>query len=236
MKVVPLKGLHMTFIPAVSVSEATQQVWGFIWNGGPFMLAILLCSVVALAVIVMKLMTLRRDRIVPDKLTNEVERFDEYLESNNLGELEGEFRSGETALARLCSVALRNAGRSQVEVQEAVQSSAREEIVKLNGGLPVLEVVITIAPLLGLLGTASGLVIVFRDFGAAADYSQLSKGIAVALSTTIAGLAVAVPAVIAHSYFARQIETMSARLEVVLSKVVSACHQHVFFKRNGGES
>jgi len=206
MKVVPLKGLHMTFIPAVSVSEATQQVWGFIWNGGPFMLAILLCSVVALAVIVMKLMTLRRDR------------------------------SGETALARLCSVALRNAGRSQVEVQEAVQSSAREEIVKLNGGLPVLEVVITIAPLLGLLGTASGLVIVFRDFGAAADYSQLSKGIAVALSTTIAGLAVAVPAVIAHSYFARQIETMSARLEVVLSKVVSACHQHVFFKRNGGES
>ena len=55
-----------------------------------------------------------------------------------------------------------------------------------------------------------------------------------ALSTTIAGLAVAVPSVIAHSYFSRQIETMAARLEVVLSKVVSACHQHVFFKRSGG--
>jgi biopolymer transport protein ExbB len=189
---------------------------------------------VALAVIVLKLITLKRVHIVPDKLAGEVERFDEYLENDNLAELEDVFRSGDTALARLCSVAVRNAGRSQIEVQEAVQSSAREEVVKLNSGLPALEVVITIAPLLGLLGTASGLVIVFQDFGTDADYSQLSKGIARALSTTIAGLAVAVPAVIAHSYFSRFIETMAARLEVVLGKVVSACHQHVFFKRMGG--
>ena len=199
------------------------------------MAAIILCSIVALAVTVMKLMTLRKVSIIPDKLAADVERFDEFLENDNLGELENEFRAGKNVLSRLCMVAVHNAGRSQIEVQEAVQSSAREEIVKLNGGLSVLEVVITIAPLLGLLGTASGLTIVFRDFGADADFSQLSRGIAVALSTTIAGLAVAVPAVIAHSYLARQIETMAARLEVVLSKVVSACHQHVFFKRSGGQ-
>lgn len=221
---------------AASVLEASEQVRDFLINGGPFMVAIILCSIVALAVTVMKLLTLRKDRIIPDKLAAEVERFDEYLENDNLAELETVFRSGGDVLSRLCSVAIRNAGRSQVEVQEAVQSSAREEIVKLNGGLPVLEVVITIAPLLGLLGTASGLTIVFRDFGADADYSQLSKGIAIALSTTIGGLAVAVPSVIAHSYFSRQIETMSARLEVVLSKVVSACHQHVFFNRSRKES
>ncbi len=224
----------ITFLWAASLLEATSQVRDFFFNGGPFMWAIMVCSVVALAVTVMKLMTLRKDRIIPDALTSQVERFDEYLENDNLNELEADFREGNSTLSRLCSVAIRNAGRSQIEVQEAVQSSAREEIVRLNGGLPVLEVVITIAPLLGLLGTASGLTIVFRDFGADADYSQLSRGIAMALSTTITGLAVAVPSVIAHSYFSRQIETMSARLEVVLSKVVSACHQHVFFKRTGG--
>ncbi|MEM9080318.1 MAG: MotA/TolQ/ExbB proton channel family protein [Verrucomicrobiota bacterium] len=217
-------------IAGTSVGDASGQVWSFFSEGGPFMWAIVVCSVVALAVILLKAMTLRRRKIVPETLAIQVEQFDQYLENDTLGELEGEFAAGETALARLCTVALRNAGRSQIEVQEAVQTSAREEVVKLNGGLPVLEVVITIAPLLGLLGTASGLVIVFRDFGANSDYSQLSKGIAMALSTTIAGLAVAVPSVIAHSYFARQIETMSARLEVVLSRVVSACHQHVFFK------
>ena len=200
------------------------------------MAAIILCSVVALAVTVMKLMTLRKVRIIPDKLAVDVERFDEFLENDNLSELESEFRVGKNVLSRLCMVAVHNAGRSQIEVQEAVQSTAREEIVKLNGGLSVLEVVITIAPLLGLLGTASGLTIVFRDFGADADFAQLSRGIAMALSTTIAGLAVAVPAVIAHSFFSRQIETMAARLEVLLSKVVSACHQHVFFKKSGGPS
>lgn len=221
----------MNGIWAVSITEAIGQVWGFLRDGGPFMLAIGACSVVALAVIVMKLISLQRERIIPESLAVEVERFDEYLENESLGHLEGKFSTGATPLARLCSVALRNAGRSQIEVQEAVQSSAREEIVKMNSGLPALEVVITIAPLLGLLGTASGLVIVFRDFGANSDYNQLSRGIAMALSTTIAGLAVAVPSVMAHSYFARQIETMSARLEVVLSRVVSACHQHVFFKR-----
>ena len=225
----------MTFLWAASAIEATNQVRDFLINGGPFMAAIILCSIVALAVTIMKLMTLRKVSIIPDKLAADVERFDEFLENDNLGELENEFRAGKNVLSRLCMVAVHNAGRSQIEVQEAVQSSAREEIVKLNGGLSVLEVVITIAPLLGLLGTASGLTIVFRDFGADADFSQLSRGIAVALSTTIAGLAVAVPAVIAHSYFARQIETMAARLEVVLSKVVSACHQHVFFKRSGGQ-
>ena len=69
---------------------------------------------------------------------------------------------------------MRNASRTQAELKEAVQSSAREEIVKLHAGLPVLDVVITIAPLLGLLGTASGLVVVFGnsgDLGESADHA-----------------------------------------------------------------
>ncbi len=97
--------------------------------------------------------------------------------------------------------------------------------------MPVLEVVITIAPLLGLLGTASGLVLVFANVGQGADAARVGQGIAMALNTTVAGLAVAVPTVIAHSHFNRKIEMMSARLEVLMGKVTSACHQHVFFKK-----
>ena len=128
--------------------------------------------------------------------------------------------------------AIDNAGRPVGEVQEAVQSSAREEIVKMNAGLPILEVVINIAPLLGLLGTASGLVIVFRDLGAAANHVAIAKGISMALNTTIVGLGVAVPSVIAHSHFSRKIETMSARLEVLLGQVVSALRHHVLDGRS----
>ena len=104
----------MTFLWATSVMEATNRVVEFLINGGPFMAAIVLCSIVALAVTVMKLMTLRKVRIIPDELASDVERFDEYLENDNLSELEKEFRSGNNVLSRLCTVAIRNAGRSQI--------------------------------------------------------------------------------------------------------------------------
>ena len=189
-----------------------------------FLLA--LCSIAALTVIILKALTLTRLKILPDRLGQEVEKFEEHLEAGTLNDLQQEFSRGENSLSRLCSVALRNAGRTQGEVQEAVQSSAREEIVRMHSGMPVLEVVITIAPLLGLLGTASGLVTVFADLD---DKEIIGLGIAKALSTTIVGIAIAVPSVIAQSYFSRKIETLSARLEVLLGRVVSACHQHVFF-------
>jgi len=186
-----------------------------------------LCSLASLTVILMKSISLTRSRILPDQLGQEVERFEHYLESDNLEQLQREFARGDNSLARLCSVALNNAGRSQSEVKEAVQSSAREEIVKMNAGMSVLDVVITIAPLLGLLGTAAGLITVFADLD---DKDNIGRGIATALSTTIVGIAIAVPSVIAQSIFNRRIETFSARLEVLLGRVVSACHQHVFFR------
>lgn len=186
-----------------------------------------LCSIAAVTVIVLKVITLTRKEVLPERLELEVARFEEHLESGTLTDLQEEFARGENSLARLCAVALKNAGRTQGEVQEAVQSSAREEIVRMNSGLPVLEVIITIAPLLGLLGTASGLVTVFADLDA---NEQIQKGIATALSTTIVGLAIAIPSVIAQSVFSRKIETLSVRLEVLLGRVVSACHQHVFFR------
>jgi biopolymer transport protein ExbB len=173
------------------------------------------------------MITLKRSKILPERLEFEVEKFEEHLKAGTLDDLQKEFARGENSLARLCAVALKNAGRTQGEVQEAVQSSAREEVVRMNSGLPALEVIITISPLLGLLGTASGLVTVFADLSA---NEMIQRGIATALSTTIVGLAVAIPSVIAQSFFSRKIETFSARLEVLLGRVVSASHQDVFFR------
>ena len=186
-----------------------------------------LCSLASLTVILMKSMNLRRSRVLPDALEAEVERIEEHLEAGTLARLQRKFDQQDNSLSRLCTVALSNAGRTQGEVQEAVQSSAREEVVQMNAGMSVLDVVITIAPLLGLLGTASGLVTVFADLD---DKDNIGRGIATALSTTIVGIAIAVPSVIAQSIFSRKIETLSVRLEVLLGRVVSACHQHVFFR------
>jgi len=220
----------MQILMESSDPTAWETVWNFFKNGGWFMVPILLCSVIAVSVVTFKIMTLSKSLIIPKKLVSEVEQIEEHLEKGSLDGLQNQFQEGETSLARLCQVAMHNAGRTQGEVQEAVQSAAREEIVKMNTGMPTLEVVITIAPLLGLLGTASGLVVVFANVGGNADQASVGQGIAMALNTTVAGLAVAVPTVVAHSHFGRKIELMAARLEVLMGKVTSACHQHVFFK------
>jgi biopolymer transport protein ExbB len=206
-----------------AISEAFERTWQVFAVGGAYMVVIFICSLVAVAVMVFKALTLRRERIVPESLARQVDQFGTGAARDERSWLEREVRSGQTSLARLCAVALRHVNRNQNEIRGAVQSSAREEVVKMHTGLATLEVVITIAPLLGLLGTASGLVLVFRDLGPAADHVQIARGISRALYTTIAGLAVAVPSVIAHSYFSRKIETMAARMEVLLGRVVGTC-------------
>lgn len=204
--------------------EAVDATWNFFKQGGFFMLLLGLCSLVGLMAILMKALGLTRSRILPRRLAGEVERIDDHLAAGTMGQLRSEFAREENSLARLCSVALKNAGKSPGEITEAVQSSAREEIVRMNAGMPILDVIITICPLLGLLGTASGLVTAFDDFD---DKENIRTGIATALSTTIVGIAITVPAVIAQGIFSRKIELYAARLEVLLGRVVSACHQHM---------
>jgi biopolymer transport protein ExbB len=181
---------------------------------------------VALATILFKAITLTRKRNLPERLAGDVERLGTHFDGATLANLQREFAEGESTLARLGAVAMRNSERTPPEAQEAVQSSAREEIVRMQTGLPILEVVITIAPLLGLLGTASGLVVIFgsaEDLTSGVNNAKLAAGIARALGTTIAGIVVAVPSVVAHSFFTRKIERIAARLEVLLGRVVSVC-------------
>ena len=93
----------------------------------------------------------------------------------------------------------------------------------LHAGIGVLDTVITIAPLLGLLGTASGLVLIFQGLGDNSDHLAIARGIAEALTTTIFGLAIAVPCVVAHGYFIRRIEMLTARLESLLASLATVC-------------
>lgn len=120
---------------------------------------------------------------------------------------------------------IKHRGKPREEIIQSVEAASREENVRLHSGIGVLDIVITVAPLLGLLGTASGLVTIFRGLGETNDNSRIALGIAEALYTTIFGLAIAVPCVIAHGYFLRKIEILTARLEILLSDLVSACQR-----------
>ncbi len=177
-------------------------------QGGIFMAILLVCSIVSVAIMIWKVQALGAHRIIPSELEPKI-----LAGTVALDQLRGEYHDGNSVLARLCRLI------EQKPTEDLVEAAARKELTRLRAGMNILEVIITIAPLLGLLGTASGLVTVFNDVGASEDHSGIAKGIAMALSTTIAGLAVAVPSVIAYSYFNRRLETFTARLELLLSQL-----------------
>jgi biopolymer transport protein ExbB len=110
------------------------------------------------------------------------------------------------------------------ENREAVQTRARHEVARLERGLVVLEIATGVAPMLGLLGTLSGLIGIFASLGGSADPVAVARGIAEALNTTIVGMAVAVPSLTAHNYFQRKIEVMSVEMESLVSNLLTKCY------------
>jgi biopolymer transport protein ExbB len=100
-------------------------------------------------------------------------------------------------------------------------------MVGLERGLIVLEIITGIAPLLGLIGAVSGLVHVFSNLGlstGSADTKAIALGIAEALNATVFGLSIAVPALIAFSYFSRKVEVMSVEMETLVVELISKCY------------
>ncbi len=201
---------------AISATAATME---FLGKGGIFIYPLILCSIAGLTAIGFKSLALARSRIIPDRLAGGMEN----IGSGESDSVVTELKQGGSTLARLGAVALKHHGKTSSEISRAVEASAREEVVKMHSGIGVLDAAITVAPLLGLLGTASGLVTIFRGLGETTDHLVIARGIAEALNTTIFGLAIAVPCVIAHIYFTRRIERLTARMESVMTSFVSAC-------------
>lgn len=211
--------------------SANEKLWNFLLSGGIFMGFIAICSFVALAVAIHRLISLRWRAVLPPEIVEQVEGAERSFRQGRAADLFRLLDGSDTPLGRIACVAMLPEHATREEAHIAVEATAREEVVRLQTGLSALEVVITIAPLLGLLGTVSGLVSVFAALGSAAnvdDPTAIAGGIAEALNTTIGGLAVAVPTVIVHSFLQKRIEALAARLEILISHLLNAFH------RNGG--
>jgi biopolymer transport protein ExbB len=139
-----------------------------------------------------------------------------------------------SSLARITRSALQHMRWPRSENIEFAQTKARAELVRLERGLIVLEVVTGIAPLIGLIGTVSGLVQVFSGLGlstGASDTKAVALGISMALNCTIFGLSIAVPSLIAFSYFSKKVEVLSVQMESIVSDLIAKC----YYGRAGSE-
>ncbi len=219
-----------------SLSEGFTQIWNFFRGGGDVMILIVLCSMVSVTVIILKALQLRDNILFPPETVAEINNLERYAVSGDISPLQKHLEEDGSVAAQLGLIAISGKHETREENNEACETAARGLMNKLENGVPLLEVIVTISPLLGLLGAVIGLVHVFSTFGggpesADGDTQQVARGIAEALHSTIAGLLVAIPTVIAHGYFSRRLDAIAVRMELLLRRTIHDFHRHFEVKR-----
>jgi len=213
------------------MTETLQTMVSFFTKGGLFMWPLLACSIVTVTTIVLSILTLRERKVLPLVIESEIERL---VPGGSAERLLRVVNDDNSSLARITRAALQHLRWPRSENIEFAQTKARAELVRLERGLIVLEVVTGIAPLIGLIGTVSGLVQVFSGLGlssGAGDTKAVALGISIALNCTIFGLSIAVPSLIAFSYFSKKVEVLSVQMESIVSDLIAKC----YYGRTGSE-
>jgi len=205
------------------LASFVSQTVEFFVKGGPFMVLLLLVSVTSLTVILLRGRALRESMVVPKEVADAVEVLNP---GDDLDGLQRAMREHPSALSAIILTLIKHLNWPKAETLEAVQTRARNEVARLERGLVILEITTGISPLLGLLGTLSGLVGIFATLGGSGDPVVVARGISEALNTTIVGLAVAVPSLIAHNYFQRKVEVMAIEMESVTADLLAKCYPH----------
>lgn len=191
--------------------------------GGPVVMILVGFSVIAVAVVLSKTWQFRVLRGMGDAL---VESAMQHLDHRDFAQaqlLTGGRRNPRIKLIVRGLQLLERTKLSSADMREELTRVARQQLNSLGSHLRILEVIAVVAPLLGLLGTVLGMIAAFQAMetaGAKVDPSVLSGGIWEALLTTAVGLAVAIPASLANSWFERRVETVSAQLGDDISRIL----------------
>ena len=184
----------------------------FLMGGGLLMIPIVFCSVVALGIVIERLFNLRASRIIRTDVMEEVESM---LRERRIPDASMILRRASSVLSRILLVAILNHEKDRAEIKELIEDAGRQEIPVLERYLNLLGTLAGITPLLGLLGTVTGMIRVFEVISAAGvgHPTALAGGISEALITTAAGLTVAIPALVFHSYFVNKADSMVLEME-----------------------
>ena len=187
-------------------------MWEIVRAGGPFMWPIVLCSVAAVAIILERLWTLQEKRVLPPDL---IKRVTALVEGNQVNDKVIAALEQNSPLGRVLAAGLANRHRPREILMERLQDAGRHVVHDLERFLNTLGTIASISPLLGLLGTVTGIIKSFNALqaGAAGDPRMLSGGIAEALIATAAGLCVAIPALICYRFLRGRVEDFVVRME-----------------------
>lgn len=181
-------------------------------KGGIIMIPIILCSIVALAIIIERAYNLTTAKVHPPDFVIKIKGL---LNSGKIKEAITICSGTTSPVATIIEAGVLKRKKDREQIKEAIEHAGRQETHQLNKYLSVLATIASIAPLLGLLGTVTGMV---KAFGVIAvqgvgDPNALAGGISEALITTVAGLVVAIPTLVAHNYFSKRITRFVMEME-----------------------
>ena len=187
-------------------------MWEIVRAGGPMMWPIIFCSVVAAAIVLERAWTLQEKRVLPPDL---LEKVGQLVESNQISDAVITALDKHSPLGRVLASGLRNRHRSREVMMERLEDTGRHVVHELERFLNTLGTIAGVSPLLGLLGTVTGIIKAFNAItaGGMGDPRMLSGGIAEALITTAAGLCVAIPALISYRYLRSSVDRLVIEME-----------------------
>lgn len=187
------------------------------------MLPIIACSIVALGIVIERLRSLQRKRVMPEYLMRQILQLhkDDKLKLADLEKLKSS-----SPLGRILAAGLVNRDHNKEVMKEAIEEVGRQVVHDLERYLNTLGTIASISPLLGLLGTVIGMIKVFSVIVTAGvgDPGVLAGGISEALITTAAGLSVAIPSLMFHRYFSGLIDRLVIGMEEQALKLVEVIH------------
>jgi biopolymer transport protein ExbB len=187
------------------------------------MLPIILCSVIAIAIVIERFWTLNPARIAPRNLLAEVWQ---KIKANQMDAQQLRELKLSSPLGQILAAGLVNARGGRAVMTESIEQAASHVVHELERYLNPLGTIAAITPLLGLLGTVFGMIRVFTDImlQGTGNANALAGGISEALITTAAGLCVAIPSLMFYRFFVRRVDSLVVELERESIKLVDALH------------
>ncbi len=199
-------------------------MWELMVKGGPLMLLIFMCSIIALAVVIEKLWHLHRDKIDTEDFMEDIA---ETLKRNKIMEAVDKCNAMPGPIARILKAGILKHDRPRAEIKEAIEDAGIHEVPVLEKNLSALATIAHITPLLGLLGTVTGMVRSFQVIEQKAtalmsvNPGDLAGGIWEALVTTVAGLAVAIPTYVAYNFLVSKVDGFVLEMEKSATDVIN---------------
>jgi len=201
-----------------------------IQKGGPVMYPIVLCSILALAIIIERLYHLYKAKIDTKDFMNNVEI---TIKRNRIAEAIKICDKTPGPISRIVKAGILKHDRSRQEIREAIEDAGHQEVPRLEKHLSLLATIAHISPLLGLLGTVTGMVRAFQIIQEkSASFNPVSPGdlaggIWEALLTTVAGLIVAIPTVVAYNYLVSRVDEFVLEVEHSATEVMNILSERV---------